>query len=103
MLPEQAHGTLGSGDTETQRKQRVARYVEARRKGLAPDELDAKSRRRNRCTRLRARARIGTCGKCLRTTAAVFTEASTSSMDSTKSFVSPVFAASSSSRREASP
>src|SRR5437773_1796891 len=65
--------------------------------------LTPKSRRRNRCTRLRARARIGTCGKCLRTTAAVFTEASTSSMASTKSFASAVFAASSSSRREASP
>src|SRR5229473_3488359 len=41
VLLEQAHGTLGGGDAETQGKQRVARHVEARRKGLAPDELDA--------------------------------------------------------------
>src|SRR3989475_10007818 len=41
VLLEQTHGTLGGGDPEAQGKQRVARHVEARRKGLAPDELDA--------------------------------------------------------------
>src|SRR6266849_1310236 len=41
VLLEQAHGTLGGSDAEAQRKQRVARHLEARRKGLAPDELHA--------------------------------------------------------------
>src|SRR5258708_18983007 len=41
VLLEQAHGALGSGNAETQGKQSVARHVEARWKGLAPDELDA--------------------------------------------------------------
>jgi len=41
VLLEQAYGALGGRDAETQRKQSVARHVEARWKGLAPDELDA--------------------------------------------------------------
>src|SRR5437879_6317968 len=41
VLLEQAQGALGGGDPEAQGKQRVARHVEACRKGLAPDELDA--------------------------------------------------------------
>src|SRR5882672_6778112 len=41
VLLEQAHGALRGGDSETQGKQRVPRHVQARRKGFAPDELDA--------------------------------------------------------------
>ena len=48
----------------------------------------SRSRRRNKCTRLRARARIGRLGKCLRTSAAVLIDASTSSIASTNSFAS---------------
>src|SRR5712691_8569364 len=41
VMLEQRHRALGGRDAEAQRKQRVARHVEARRKSLAPDELDA--------------------------------------------------------------
>src|SRR5712691_11713426 len=41
VLLEQTYGALGGGDAEAQRKQRVARHLQARGKGFAPDELDA--------------------------------------------------------------
>src|SRR6266852_3628844 len=41
VLLEQTHSALGCGDAEAQRKQRVPRHIQARRKGFAPDELDS--------------------------------------------------------------